>query len=101
MIILQPNCSLSRDIVARDEAALTQKIKDKEAIVIIPGEYDIVSMDDACEVIEIEKRYDDGTIRTMELSKEELKELKSKDSIADMAEWGKLIVEGFRRGLHG
>lgn len=56
MIILQPKCRLSRDMLVRDEAALSQKIKDKEAVIIIPGEYDIVSIDDACKSVKVEKK---------------------------------------------
>ena len=79
MIILHPNCSLSRGIVARDEAALAQKINDKEAVVIIPCEYDIVSMDiAACGVLEIEKVDDESMTATEKVANKELHDLASK-----------------------
>lgn len=66
MIILQPNRELTRGTIEADEVELSKKLKDD--VVIIPCEYDIVSLADTCELIEIP-----GTDEKVEDDKENYK----------------------------
>lgn len=93
MIILKPKCRLSRDMLIRDEAALSQKINDREAVVIIPGEYDIVGLDDTCKLVEVEKKYNETP-----LSELVSVDLTSKDSITKI---GNLLLKNKESGLNG
>lgn len=80
MIILQPNRELKREIIEADEINLSKKLNDD--VVIIPSYYDIVSMDDDCEVVEVVAR-ESNTLDTTEritekIANEELQELSRK-----------------------
>ena len=83
MIILQPNCKISRDLIAKDEVSLSQKIKSKGEVVIIPGEYEIILMDDTCEIIEIERdnKIDAAKKVIEKISNEELYDLARKKGL--------------------
>lgn len=80
MIILQPNRELKREVIEADEIKLSKKLNDD--VVIIPSCYDIVSMDDACELVEVVAR-EGNTLDTTEsitekIANEELHDLARK-----------------------
>lgn len=84
MIILQPNRELKREVIEADEIKLSKKLNDlNDDVVIIPSCYDIVSMDDACELVEVVAR-ESNTLDTTEsmtekMANEELHDLARKN----------------------
>lgn len=79
MIILQPNRELKREIIEADEIKLSKKLNDD--VVIIPSCYDIVSMDDTCELVEVAREgntLDATESITEKIANEELQELSRK-----------------------
>ena len=91
MIILQPNRELRREVIEADEFELSKKLNDD--VVIIPSCYDIVSMDDTCELVEVAREGNtlDATERiTEKIANEELQELAHRKKRHDDA-WDALL----------
>lgn len=96
MIILQPNRELKREVIEADEIKLSKKLNDD--VVIIPSCYDIVSMDDACEVVEVARDATESITNITRTSNNKTDTL-SKEYIEDVCKAVKLVqeaIKGFR-----